>query len=443
MINFAQNNGLQSVNVHGSGTIENEGESFFGKTIKWLRAPNEIESIKVARKVLAVFLACIISFTIFGIIPVVIGLLEWKKQEQTMGEQQPLNSNLLQDPNIEIPQAIGEANLELERFHTYKFSAVEDELVLAKQDQIVSVNPKYGKLSLAELHENGLLPTNKIVLGDVNIYCSNLFEHSSHNVSIALIEIDKQVFPRLLYHSNSQGTWRVMPYATKEGKKIAHFGKGNCEADTQLPISVICALNKLPHPDAKDNFYKAGNIVQTVAKPWSSNAFLNQIQMNQSMFLDKGNLPAFLAGVPDPKKIHMPKDINLHPDFSMNVADFKQTIPHYGEVNVKIFASKDKSLLYMFYEMDDGRAFLSSVECIREVGINSFGVREKIIEIQNMDAPLLEYPQQIRDGFGPGEVFENQYQSDGTYINNWNYICELEIIRMYYSEQGRDMPKKV
>lgn len=299
-------------------------------------------------------------------------------------------------------------------------------------------------LSLIELQKNGLLPTNKIVLGDVNVYCSQVFElNPSHYAVIALIEIDNQVFPRLFYHSNSQGTWRVMPYATKNRKEIQWFGKGNCEADTQLPIPVICALNNLPHPTEQNKFHAAGNIVQTVKNEWSPHPFGEQIQMNQSMFYNEGVRPSFLVGTPKPTDINMPNDVNLHPDFSAKVADFKQTIPHYGEVSVKIFASKDKSLLYMFYEMDDGRAFLSSAECIQDVGINSFGVRQNIIEMHHMDAPLLEYPKQIHPDFLPEKWHENRYQSDGTYWNNWNSIRELEIIKMYYSEQGRELPEKV
>jgi hypothetical protein len=109
---------------------------------------------------------------------------------------------------------------------------------------------------------------------------------------------------------------------------------------------------------------------------------------------------------------------------------------------VRIFASNDKSILYMFYEANDGRAFLSSSECIKDVEINAFGVRKKIIDMGHMDAPLLEYYKQIPEEFDPKERFENCYDSR-SYCNNWNYVRELEIIKMYYEKQNRTLPDPV
>lgn len=419
----------------------NKKPSFLARSINWLRASDEIESVKSARKALAIFVACLLTLTLIGIVPVILGALEWKSQEISL--KQPLASN-------EIPQPVGKADLDIEKFNDYQFSSVEEETVLAKQEQIISVHPKYKNLSLAALQKQGLLPTNKIVIGDVSVYCSNIFKlNSGQHAAIALIEIDNQVFPRLIVHSNSQGTWRVIPYGMKgfqegdEGFKfgITWFGKGQCETDTQLPIPVICALNNLSsHVSTEPN--EAKNLVQTVKNKFVlDKLFDKQVQINQSVFLNEGVRPNWMVPL-DPREVNMPKDVNLHPDFSEKVADFKQTIPHYGEVSVKIFASKDKSVLYMFYEMQDGRAFLASVECIQGVGINSFGVREAILELQTMDAPLLEYDQQIHPEFRPHSN-ENNYKSEGPYQNNWNYIRELEIIKMYYREQSKMMPEQV
>lgn len=285
----------------------------------------------------------------------------------------------------------------------------------------------------------------------------------THYVVVALVEIDDQVFPRLYYHSNSQGTWRAMPYASKisanpfadfceesepsdADKRIVHYGKGQCETDTQLPIPLICALNSLPYSSAQQSDYRAAEIVKTRGFEKNPN-FHQQVQFNESMFLQKGapkqffNTGMVVPNPPNPKHIHMPVDKNLHPDFSNVLQEFKQTIPHYGEVTVKIFASKDESLLYMFYEASDGRAFLASVECVQGVGINSYGVRESIIHIENMDAPLLEYRQQIPPGFGP-KKYASTYEST-TYQSNWNFLRELELIQMYYSKQGRALPDRV
>ena len=69
---------------------------------------------------------------------------------------------------------------------------------------------------------------------------------------------------------------------------------------------------------------------------------------------------------------------------------------------------------------------------------------KKIIEMQNMDAPLLEYNEQIPREFEPEKGSQNQYQSESrNYSNNWNFVRELEIIKMYYEKQGRELPEKV
>lgn len=466
------NHNLNEFPIQNNVQLNDQPISLFGRAILWLRAPNESPTVRKIRKIFALLLAIILSATIVGIIPVVLGVKTWKRQDQ----EQVLQSNLgnvqklvnlqqivsqKQSPSIpkdvnvtKIPTAVGQANLDVHELKNFTFSKITDEMILEKQERVIAVNPKYGTLNLDTLKSNQLLPTNKMVLGEVEYYCSDVFKFNDNFAVIALVEINHQVFPRLFYHSNSQGTWRVMPFAGKllvpfldeEKKHVVHFGKGQCETDTQLPIPLICALNKQSTTDAKSSPFDAGQIVETrVGKP---PVFLDQVHINQSMFLEEGAKNGFVnTGMaipkpPDPKANRLPEDVNLHPDFSLTLASFKQTIPHYGEVTVQIFRSKDGKLAYMFYETRDGRAFLASIECIRDVGINSYGVREKIIRVENMDAPLLEYEIQISPGFEPKDPLKNRYES-GKYQNNWNYIRELEVIRLYYQEQGRELPDPV
>lgn len=444
------------------------------RSVQWLRAPNESAKIRADRAALAFWVALAVSLTIIGIIPVVLGIRIWKKLDQQQAVQemdQKLNQALLIAPlqlNLpsanpvsftEVPQAVGQANLDINGLDEFKFSKVADEVILGKQESLISVNPKYGKINLEELQKNQLLPTNQITLGEVDFYCSDVFKLNDNYAVIGLVEINNQVFPRVFYHSNSQGTWRVMPFAVKraynfwdfgmefDGKKqLIRFGKGHCETDTQLPIAVTCALNRLPLADAKVNPFDAGQMVETHVQIDQKPAFLGQVNANHPfMFLEEDadnhfyNTGMDVPNPPNPKEIHLPADVNLHPDFSLKLADFKQTIPHYGEVTVNIFSSKDKNLAYLFYEAQDGRAFFASVEYIRGVGINSYGVREQYASVENMDAPLLEYAVQIPPGCEPQAPFENRYESF-KYQSNWNYVRELEIIRLYYQEQGKEMP---
>jgi hypothetical protein len=442
----------------GDDLNKTDTTSSFVRVIKWLRAQDEISSIKTTRKIIAIFLACVLSLTLIGIVPVALSVIEWKKQqrasEKVYGQRPSVHDQPVTNTgNPKSQPAVGKADLRIEHLDRYRFSDVPDELVLAKQEQIIPVHSRHGRISLDELKRNGLLPIHHIVLGEVSIYCSNVFKLENHYVAIALVQINDKLYPRLIYHSNSQGTWRVIPDAVKMSgeqfgeRQIVHFGKGQCESDTQLSIPLICALNNLSYSTAEETQYNAGNIVETCVFG-EPPRFNQEAQAIPSMFLQETapkwfyNTGMIVPRTPNPKDIRMPINGDLHPDFSEILANFQQTIPHYGEVFIKIFASKDKNILYMFYEMRDGRAFLAATECIHEAGITSFGVREKFAETNNMDAPLLEYSSQIPRGFEPEHPFENRYDS-GFYQSNWNFVRELEIIQRYYSEQGKPLPEKV
>ncbi|MCB1111062.1 MAG: hypothetical protein H7A37_07265 [Chlamydiales bacterium] len=52
------------------------------RAVKWFRVPEGSDDDRKNRKILAIFLAVILSSTIIGIIPVVLAAKEWKKQDQ-------------------------------------------------------------------------------------------------------------------------------------------------------------------------------------------------------------------------------------------------------------------------------------------------------------------------------------------------------------------------
>ncbi len=419
--------------------------SFFAGTIIWLKASNE------ACKTLAVFFSIFLGLATVAIIRFAFTAIVWKKQEagqQSTLKVQKIVEKHLESANVvvtETPQVVGESNLALQTLQPWEFLEVLNEVVLEKQPQIVTINSKYGTVDLKDLMKNGLLPTKKMTLGNVNYFCSKPFKlEVTHDAVIALVEIDNQVFPRVFYHSNSQGTWRVMPFARKvslsidEPKKIIHPGKGGGETDTQLPVFLTCALNNLYDSVQSDN-YLAGSMLQTELGQRELPLFLNRIFMDETKSLREGDQT--IPFPPNPTDMQLPNDERPHPDFS-NKFEFKQAIPHYGAIFVRIFPSKDKRLMYLFYETEDERAFLASVEFTQGVGINSFGVREKIVNIEHMDASLLEYFNLISRSFLPADPFNNRYQSR-TYHNNWNYVRELPIIQEYYKQQGRVLPISV
>lgn len=347
----------------------------------------------------------------------------------------------------------------LESLQSFKCSKVSDEVVLEKQSQIVAVNSKHGTVNLKDLQKNGLLPTHQMTLGDVTYFCSDIFKFDKHFAVVGLVEIEGQVFPRIFYHSHSQGTWRVIPFASKTpleefndedpARRVWHFGKGQCETDVQLPIALIAALNHQSYEGVKINQYPAERMIVTLKRDTDlleAPSFCGLVQIEQFTNVQEepgAEIHRAIDGYrpPHPSSISLPNDKNLLPDFA-NGIEFQQSLPSYGAVTVKIFPSQNKEILYMFYEAADGRAFLASVESTKKTGINSFGVRDKILNLGYINIPLLEYRGQIHREFYPTKPGENLYQDQTNYyFNNWNYLKELEIIKMYYSEQGRSMPE--
>lgn len=378
-----------------------------------------------------------------------------KKQNRNVDDD---NDAMVQEVKITAPKilstVVAQADINVDKLHEIKFEPISEEKILAMQGQIVEVNKKYGPLNLVKLQQDGKLPLHRASIGDVTYYCSSPIVLDYHAVVIALVEINQKLYPRLFYHSNSQGTWRVMPFAAKEWmadfladideKKIFHYGKGQCETDTQLPIALTVALNGLPWKNAKPIKFKAHTLVESLEfgnKEYRQvNDFKKIVSIEESMMAAPDEHSIKPQNISKPQSISMPQNVQLHPDFSSVKAEFNQNILHYGNVAVKIFASIDKSMLYMFIEAKDGRAFLASAECILGVGINEYGVREKIIELAHMDAPLLEYDIQINPLFKAAVAPGKKVYDSKLYANNWNFVRELEIIKNYYQAQGRELP---
>lgn len=322
---------------------------------------------------------------------------------------------------------------------------VSSEEVLKLQNAIENTNDKYSTLDLQEIKKEGFLPINKFEFGEATYYFSKCFLIGSNHAVLALVRIDDKVFPRIFYRSNSQATWRTMPAATKNNGNMGRLGKGLNETDTQLPIAVNLALHSLPQaskgiPDEIKNVVKtAYDATKTYKENVCFTAFAKLKEDAKTAFVRRGML---IPKPPDPKSILLTIEEKLHPDFTSLLYEQKVTVPTYGKIQVKIFASKDKSLQYMYYEMRDGKAFLAGVEKVKENPITPYGNRQEALELHGMDAPLLEYRAQIPEGYDPAEDAAS-YDKSGKYANNWNFVRECKLVQMYYEGLGRKLPARV
>jgi hypothetical protein len=143
---------------------------------------------------------------------------------------------------------------------------------------------------------------------------------------------------------------------------------------------------------------------------------------------------------PDPKAIGLPPEDQL-PDFSKPLNEPQRVKDDfYVVITPHIYPSKNGQLHYLFHEVK-GRVYLAGIEKVVGNPINSFGVRKEAFETKGMDAPLMEYKDQV-----PHECESEQIRgvpsSWLTYISNWNYVRDLEIIKLYYSAHNLPLPER-
>lgn len=392
-----------------------------GRVIAWIEEPNACQT---GRYILTTIFMVFLTVVTLGAALIVLELAKRKVRQQS-----PINT-------FSLPTSFG---------------TVPEKTIFDMQAQLVYRKGCNAPLDLQELKKQGLLPKHTMSIGKATYYCSDLFDYHGHLMITAFIELEGKVYPRLFYHSNSQGTWRVMPYAKKMDGRVVWYGKGKTEADTQLPTSLICALNKQHR--VLSSKVDLSFLVETadysgIATQTNLPAtFMNEIRIDLSLLDNESQyVPYEHPGtqtkpkeIIDPKSLTMPGDKSKWPNFKRKF-EFKHTLPQYGEVKVCIFPSQDESLVYMFYEASDNRAFLANIENVKDAEINKFGVRARSQYMRGMDAPLIEYPNKIHS---PPNDKAVPYLCSGTYQSNWNFVRELPIMSLYYTEQGKTLPPAV
>lgn len=372
-------------------------------------------------------------------------------------------------PRQELPQKAGidhklDENGLIQPDSVLKFDQISEQEALALQHKIEKVNPKYDKLSLAELQSKGQLPTHKIKIGEVTYYCSQpIFlqpregEKVPHVVAIGLVEINGKIYPRLFYFSHSQAAWRMAPKIVKREEEFGYIHKGRVEHDTQLPIALNAALidavqKAKPQEAAPLTTDTSHPLIKTATHHFDLETSYTK-RVKPTVDIVQFEQAGLFYGSPERINIIDPQ---FKPNFERGpIQTFHFTSPIYGEVTAKIFQSNNNSVQYLFYEEDStGMAFLAGVEALKtpEKGnlikneINRYGVREKFAEYGDMDAPLREYPENMSGKNLEVQFWPHPRNTDptGKYIYFWNYIRELPIIKQYYSEHlHKPLPGRV
>lgn len=325
-----------------------------------------------------------------------------------------------------------------------KFTKVSSAEVEKIKSQMINVNKKYkDDAALEVMKGSNLIPDNKLKVGNATFYCAIPFTHSNKIMTVGLVKIDEKVYPRLFCLSDSQGLWRVVPFGDKKDNVISYFGKGLIESDTQLPFELNFALGELQPKESLEEkginpvFVNSGRIFNVV---YSENT---NYEDHFTILGDENPLQLEVdKRKRTPDTIQLPSNPKC-PDYKSKKMETKDLhLPLYGDVKAVLVPSKDENFNYLFYQAKDRRVFLAGVQTTKD-DINIFGVHGSALHLEDADAPLLEYKEQIDAGHRPLGGASTYEYSGGRYQNNWNYIKKLPIIIDYYKNQGLSIPGTV
>jgi hypothetical protein len=197
----------------------------------------------------------------------------------------------------------------------------------------------------------------------------------------------------------------------------------------------------LPLPEVPGEIGKITDLMQTVKPMEVSPKYMKGVNLQEFLsqapsskgFQEEGYLIPFTD---TPEEIPLPSEQDL-PDFTKTF-EMEVNLQFYGKCNAKYMPSINGMNYYLFYENEEGYAYLASLEKVRDNPIGKFGVRKTAWEMHHLDAPLLEYKMQIPRRF---KTWKNLAFKQQKYWNNWNYVREIPLIKLYYEKTGRDLPE--
>ena len=293
---------------------------------------------------------------------------------------------------------------------------------------------------VADAKAAGILPTEVVSVGTTKISVGAPFDIGGGRVAaIAVVDTGTEVTTQMLYRSNSQGVFRLLPGRTQGG----WFSKGVGEASLDAPSEVQRLLAQR---------MAAGEIrtgvpirvfeesVPTYATPYEAMAAAGRnpaLNIERQAILEE---PA--TTIRSGATTHTPpaelkvKTPGQNPEFTAPVATYETATSTAGTVKATVFRSADGTLEYTFFEDQSGRAWIASVGQ-RSAGVNSAGIRSVSVEAGDLTMPRFEYHQQIPSGYhGTGKPVGGLTE----YGDAWPYLRETPIIKNYYRSRGLPVP---
>jgi hypothetical protein len=339
-------------------------------------------------------------------------------------------------------------------FHAERISALESERVVHAANYLEQSAADRPRIDAAFVINSSAQPLWRIRLDQTVVYFSQPFAtEDGHRFVLAFVQQNGRIDARIFYRSNSQFSWRVCD-ATANG----HIGKGFHEFDKELPIALTVALHamgpellSLHSPNLRPStsaevarmFLRGLTESASAAAPgkvaithdgryWSHDYAAYVASEPLSWSPVGANLPSasgLMQADPDATGLPPPSDLPdvRHPlyQFSYNNGTYAPFAAGQAKVTGRVFMSFNRRLQYLFFSDAAGRVFLSSVE-LKSAPLTPYGVRATYLDVQGMNAPMMEYSQQIPLRYGgsatPG------------YADNWQYVRLQPIVTYFLRE---------
>jgi hypothetical protein len=311
----------------------------------------------------------------------------------------------------------------------------------ARQEDIVGRGVTYGSdlgqhdnISVQELRDLRLTPKWSMEIDGVRYHVSDPIRMGSRVTYVAWVEQGAAVHLRVFYTSQSQGVWRAASHRQVFGGWI---GKGYGEQSTDLPLPLMEQLSGRSEDVRSDIDPKEGNRIfygllevgdHHPEQPGFYPAEQRDLaSFSQSVYDPKGNE----HGKPETFTWNDPTDA---PNFGTVLKTYTTTLLAYGTVTAYWFPSKNGSLRYLFYQHQDGRCWMGSVEDMTS-SITERGARREVALPGDLALPLYEYSDQIPVDYVGGTNPLNRH-----YFDAWEYVKRLPYMADLYREMGWEMP---
>lgn len=293
-------------------------------------------------------------------------------------------------------------------------------------------------LNTHDLVEAKLGPTYAVLVGDVEISLSRVFQLSSGQTAVMAYVPEKGSYKvRSYYRNAAQGLWCYLPdYVRRVDGGIESYGVGYSSASITLPYELQLALAQIEDKYGVTvargaEFVFAGTAqaydnAQEYQTLWSQGKlkgdYYNEVSsepINHDMGLNgtSGKKAPYTLGI----------DYAKSPDFGKRRIRFETSTADAGAVEIEGFSSHDGQLVWLFCSDVKGRAWIPHVEAVSP--IVATGLRRDWVMMGDFVTPLYEYTSQAG-------IYGDRSDTRGARQCMWeNYLSNVPLIKDYLAQK--------